>query len=82
MKILEILESISNTGKLFDILKDDRELAREIRQTYNKLRKKKNLSSDEKRYTKSWSEYTLTINRVKNNDQLQQMLIEIIKLCS
>jgi len=41
MKILEILESVSNTGKIFDILKDDRELPREIRQTYNKLSKKR-----------------------------------------
>jgi uncharacterized protein YlxP (DUF503 family) len=82
MRILEILESISNTGKIFDMLRNDREIYREIRQVYNKLRKKRNISSSEIRYTKNWAEFTLTIDRIKNNEQLRQMLNEIIRYCS
>jgi hypothetical protein len=52
MKILEILESVRNSGKIFDILGDNRELSREIRQVYNKLRRKHNIGVDEKRYTR------------------------------
>jgi hypothetical protein len=48
MKIIEIVEVVSNKGKIIDMLKDDRELPREIRQVYNKIRRKRNILPDKK----------------------------------
>lgn len=82
MNITEIIESIKNTGKIFDVLRGNQTLAREIRQTYNKVIRGKVKGTDEKISIKFWAEYAKHINDVQQNPQLVQMLDEIIMRCA
>jgi hypothetical protein len=82
MKLLDIIEGIKNTSKLFDIIRGNQIVAREIRQTYNKVIRGKVKSPLEKLNLIRWAEYQQTSNQIGQNTQLIQMLDEIIKRCS
>lgn len=82
MKIYEILEGIKNTHKTFDMLAGYSELAREIRQTYNKVSKKRFISPEKKRFTLWWAEHLKMNDKLIRNGQISDMLDEIIRICS
>jgi hypothetical protein len=82
MNISEIIEGIKNTGILLDIIRGNQILAREIRQTYNKVIRGKCRTPSTKLFTKNWAEYIKNNTEVQLNSQLVEMLEEIIKYCS
>jgi DNA-binding transcriptional ArsR family regulator len=84
MRIKELLEAIKNPEKykMLDRLADISDIARNIRQNYNKINKKRNkLTPSEKAVTLLYSEYSLTNRFVQQNPALVSMLNEMIKIC-
>ena len=81
MKVREILESkIKNTLIPYDQLHDNGEVAREIRQVYNKKYRGKIKHPSERRIVKMWAEMCLRNKIIQENPELVDMLRDLMTL--